>query len=94
MYSASNVFTATTGGSFSDGVTHTYADAATANGKVANVQYQLLIDLTALFGAGNEPTVAQMDALMAQFPNSWFDGTKNIAENDMLMQQLLRCLRR
>ena len=37
------------------------------------------VDLTATFGAGNEPTKAEMDALMAYFPNSWFDGTRNIA---------------
>jgi len=34
------------------------------------------IDLTDSFGAGNEPTAAQMDALLAaNFENSWFDGT-------------------
>ncbi|NCU38618.1 prepilin-type N-terminal cleavage/methylation domain-containing protein [Candidatus Saccharibacteria bacterium] len=35
----------------------------------------LIINLTTAFGAGNEPTVAQMDAIMQQFPNQWFDGT-------------------
>lgn len=35
----------------------------------------LAIDLTAAFGAGNEPTKAQMDTIMQQFPNSWFNGT-------------------
>lgn len=37
------------------------------------------VDLTATFGAGNEPTKKEMDALMAYFPNSWFDGTRNIS---------------
>ena len=37
------------------------------------------IDLTAAFGAGKEPTAAQMDAIMAQFPNSWFDGTTQLS---------------
>lgn len=50
---------------------HTYADAATANGKVMEVQQVLAIDLTALFGAGNEPTQAWCDL---NIPN-WFDGT-------------------
>lgn len=36
------------------------------------------INLTQTFGIGNEPTKAEMDALMAYFPNSWFDGTRNI----------------
>lgn len=54
---------------------HDYADAAAANGKVMEVQYVSVIDLTATFGVGNEPTAAQMDAILTQFPNSWFDGT-------------------
>jgi len=37
-----------------------------------------VIDLTATFGKGNEPTVEQMDEIMSKFPNSWFDGTKNL----------------
>jgi len=35
----------------------------------------IAINLTATFGAGNEPTRAQMDAIMQQFPNRWFNGT-------------------
>ncbi len=34
-----------------------------------------VIDLTATFGAGKEPTKEQMDQIMQQFPNSWFNGT-------------------
>lgn len=37
----------------------------------------IVIDLTATFGAGNEPSVAEMDRLLAKFPNGWFDGTVN-----------------
>lgn len=33
-----------------------------------------VIDLTAEFGAGKEPTAAQMDAMLSQYPNSWFSG--------------------
>jgi len=40
------------------------------------VKYAIAIDLTATFGAGNEPTAAGMDALLSAFPNSWFDGTQ------------------
>lgn len=39
------------------------------------VKYVTLIDLTAAFGAGNEPTAEQMDAYLAAYPNSWFDGS-------------------
>ena len=38
----------------------------------------IVINLTATFGAGNEPTVEQMDEIMSKFENSWFDGTKNL----------------
>jgi hypothetical protein len=37
------------------------------------------IDLTAAFGAGKEPTASQMDAIMAQFHNSWFDGSAQLS---------------
>lgn len=36
----------------------------------------IIIDLTTLYGAGNEPTLEEMDAFMARnFTNSWFNGT-------------------
>lgn len=42
------------------------------------VRKAITLDLTETFGAGNEPTQTQMDRLLTQFPNSWFDGTKNL----------------
>lgn len=51
-----------------------YADAATANGKVMEVKEVLAIDLTAMFGAGNEPSTAQCNLMFA----NWFDGTKSV----------------
>ena len=42
------------------------------------VKYVKVINLTAIFGAGKEPTAAEMDRLLARFTNSWFDGTKNL----------------
>jgi hypothetical protein len=47
-------------------VFHQYVDNATATGKVMEIQQVSTIDLTALFGAGNEPTLAQCDAMFAQ----------------------------
>lgn len=44
-------------------------------GSVAQFRRILLIDLTTAFGAGNEPTKEQMDAILSQFPNSYFSGT-------------------
>ena len=46
-----------------------------------------IIDLTAAFGAGKEPTLAEMDRLMARFPNSWFDGVKPIQTIETLYQE-------
>jgi len=50
-------------------------------------KYIAVIDLTATFGAGKEPTLAEMDRLMARFPNSWFDGTKPIQTIETLYQE-------
>lgn len=55
-----------------------YADSATAAGKVMDIQYVLLFDLTKTFGSGNEPTKSQMDTIMSTFPNNWFNGTKKV----------------
>lgn len=52
----------------------------------------VLLSLTEIFGAGNEPTQAQMDALLATYPNSWFDGTVNLAENKRIIPFLLKRL--
>ena len=68
-------------------VAHQYADATTATGKTAEVQYISFIDLTATFGAGKEPTLAEMDRLMVRYPNSWFDGTKPIQTIETLYQE-------
>ncbi len=56
-------------------IAHIYTDAATANGKVMEVQYVSCVDLTDAFGAGNEPTTGEMNSYMAQFDNNWFNGS-------------------
>lgn len=53
----------------------------------------ILINLTAAFGAGNEPTAAEMDAMLAFYPNSWFDGTVNFAANPKMLPYLLNNIR-
>lgn len=52
----------------------------------------IVLNLTQIFGAGNEPTKAQMDALLSTYPNSWFDGTVNLAENKRIIPFLLKRL--
>lgn len=37
----------------------------------------VILNLTASFGAGNEPTVSQMDGILSQFTNGYFSGTVN-----------------
>ena len=84
-YSASHIFTKSTDTFLR--LRHVYIDAETANGKVMEVQYVAFIDLTATFGAGKEPTLAEMDRLMARYPNSWFDGVKPIQTIETLYQE-------
>ena len=55
----------------------TYADTASTVGTTATIRFPLAIDLTSVFGAGNEPTASEMDLLLAKYPNSWFSGTVN-----------------
>ena len=54
---------------------HIYATNAAANGKVMEVQYVSCVDLTAAFGAGNEPTQEEYAAWINTQSNSWFDTT-------------------
>ncbi len=46
-----------------------------ATAATLSVKNVVVIDLTAAFGAGNEPTKAQMDTMLQQFPGSYFSGT-------------------
>lgn len=41
-------------------------------------KYISFIDLTAAFGAGNEPTQAQMDSIMMERSNYWINGTETV----------------
>jgi hypothetical protein len=60
-----------------------YADAATQNGKSFNVQYAVVIDLTEVFGAGKEPTAAEMDDALSKLTNGWFNGTTSVYTNNL-----------
>lgn len=54
-----------------------YNTGAEQLNKTLDIKYVLLIDLTATFGAGNEPTKAEMDEILSRLPNNWFNGTKS-----------------
>ena len=49
-----------------------------------------IINLTATFGAGNESTKEQMDALLLKYPNGWFDGTVELVSVSDLEKQVLK----
>ena len=69
---------------------NTYAGGATASGKVLQLSVPIVLNLTEIFGVGNEPTSAQMDRLLTQFPNSWFTGTKNLFLAKWALNELRR----
>ena len=72
---------------------HIYGNAGSTSGNVvgAKVYFDdvLTINLTTLFGVGNEPTKEQMDYLLSVYPNSWFNGTKEIGSIQALMRATL-----
>ncbi|MEW5569578.1 hypothetical protein [Rossellomorea marisflavi] len=78
---------------------HAYADAATANGKVMEIQNFLAVCLTDSFGLGKEPTKEEMDDLVGKISNNWWDGSlqnssfvkslfEKIRKNDETIQQI------
>lgn len=50
------------------------------------IKNRLTINLTQTFGAGNEPTTKQMDELLSQFDDGWFDGTKNVFNAEHILK--------
>nr|WP_319218572.1 hypothetical protein [uncultured Trichococcus sp.] len=68
---------------------HDTTSASYVVGDVFKIRKAFAIDLTAAFGKGNEPTAEQMDALLAKFTNSWFDGTKNLFRANATLNKLM-----
>lgn len=68
-------------------------DARTSGWDNVAQKYFFSLDLTARFGPGNEPTAAEMDAIMSYWPNSWFDGTENLAQASKMLPYLLSAIR-
>jgi len=62
-------------------------------GDTFKYKYCLAIDITLIFGSGNEPIAAQMDSLLSFYLNSWFNGTDNLAKNIKLVPYLLKDIR-
>ncbi|MCX7715052.1 MAG: hypothetical protein N2171_04930 [Clostridia bacterium] len=60
---------------------HSYADAATHSSKVLSAKNAGVYDLTAIFGAGNEPTLAWCDANIVPPYIMFIDSYANLATN-------------
>lgn len=58
-----------------------------STGTVFYADNAIAIDMTAVFGAGNEKTKAQMDAFMSTWSGSWFDGTYDPAADHEVQVQ-------
>jgi len=57
-------------------------------GQVLNSKYDnfLVLNLSAIFGAGKEPSAIQVDNMLSTFPNSWFNGTSELVNIANLAQ--------
>ncbi|MES1048460.1 hypothetical protein FOA24_02905 [Bacillus thuringiensis] len=65
-----------------------FTDNATAVGKYTEIYGSLLsLDLTEIFGAGNEPSVVEIDDMLSKFTNKWFDGTSELIAVKELLQK-------
>lgn len=71
---------------------HWFAIGATS-GVTVLVTNALALDLTTIFGAGNEPTAQEMDALLAQFEGGWFNGMQYLFNPGHVLGYLLREIR-
>lgn len=57
-----------------------YPNAETASGKSTEVENIVVIDLTRVFGKGNEPTKEEMDNFMSFFSNEFFDEDADVGK--------------
>lgn len=80
-YNDSVVLTATST-SLTFSISHTYASAATANGKVLELYQVIIADLTLAYGAGNEPTASVVDAYMTSNGLTYFGSDYSFNLND------------
>lgn len=65
-----------------------YADNITQSGKTLDIDNLVIVDLTNLFGAGNEPSKVQMDELMKVIPNQWWGGELTLTQKQFITWQL------
>jgi len=70
-YDVGGIFTATTNETINAIVGQNYAYSGVS--QTMNIKNVICIDLTKLYGAGNEPTKSEFETILADFTNSWFD---------------------
>lgn len=68
---------------------HNTEDGNYVIGDKFNFRRMFVVDLTKVFGAGFEPSVDQMDRLMAQFEYKWFKGIGNLSQPALLLAKTL-----
>lgn len=49
-------------------------DRATTQPAWAQIDYPIIVDLTAVYGTGNEPTFAECQAMFAEYKEKWYSG--------------------
>lgn len=62
--------------------------ATFASGKTCKFKNALIVDLTEVFGAGNEPTADEFYALLNALDNKWFDGTINLLDTSLQIKRI------
>lgn len=79
-YELSGIYTVPVNGDYSMEVAHEYVDKPTANGKILEITDIIAINLTALFGAGNEPSAVDCVNIF-----KFINGTKQSNFSKILM---------
>ena len=65
-----------------------YETQAVASNKIFLIDNCLVVNLTPIFGLGNEPTKEEMDELMKVIPNQWWDGELSLTQKQFITWQL------
>lgn len=61
-----------------------FSSTANATNQIMDVKYVSCIDLTEAYGEGNEPSIAELDALLLSYENNWFDGEIELKEPESI----------
>ncbi len=62
--------------------------ATFASGKTCKFKNALIVDLTEVFGAGNEPTADEFYAMLNVLDNRWFDGSVNLFDTSSQIKRI------